>query len=124
MLKLEWWSLNREFQQARDADVEGIVSEAEIEDAAQLQQEQQQPGSSMPHNDEDAMMMVDEIAQHEEAELDALISSQSEDPSSSYPRRPDSLHLSDDEDYDALFMDFLSQDTRSENAAFGDVVMS
>ena len=113
--------MNREYQQARDADIEGIVSEAEIEDAARLQQEQPELSASQHGEDE---MIIDEILQQEEAELDALISSQPEGPSSSYPRRPDSPQLSDNEDYDALFMDFLSQDSRCESTASGDVVMS
>ena len=100
------------------------MSENEIDDAAQLQpKESSVLVSQLSQHDEDEMM-VDEIAQQEEAELDALISSQPQEPSSTYPRRPDSLYLSDDEDYDALFMDFLSQDDRQEGATSGDVLMS
>ena len=121
MLKLEWWSLNREFQQSREADIEGIVSEAEIEDAAQLEQQNLETPLSQRDTDE---MMVDEIAQHEEAELDALITSQSQEPPSDFPQRPDSPHLSDDEDYDALFMELLSQDAECRGMSSDDVVMS
>ena len=112
--------MNREYQQAKDADVEGFVSDAEIEDAATLQLEQPEVPMTQ-HEDE---MMVDEILQQEEAELDALILSQSESPSSTYPLRPDSPQLSDDEDYDLLFMDFLSQESQRQDPTFGDVVMS
>lgn len=53
-------------------------------------------------------MMLDAVEHDEEAQLDALISSYppNSEPSSRDMQRPESPHFSDDEDYDALFMDY------------------
>jgi len=72
-------------------------------------------------------MMVDEIEQQEEAELDALFSALPE--TSSSQTRPESPHLySDDDEYDAIFMDFISSQSeeRGQRIAHsqGDVEMS
>lgn len=72
-------------------------------------------------------MMVDEIEQQEEAELDAILSALPETTSSQ--TRPGSPHLySDDDDYDAIFMDFISSQTDESNQRIahsqGDVEMS
>ncbi len=121
LLKLEWWSEEREFLQARNADIQGFVSEAEIEDAAQFPKHLE----SVPSDISDEMM-VDAIAREEEAELDALVSSFSQEPpSSTATAQLDSGPLSDDEDYDALFMDFVEeQDVHQENDPFGGMDMS
>jgi hypothetical protein len=118
LLKLEWWSLNRELRQAKNSDVEGVVSEAEIEAAANLVQ---LPASTMQHDADE--MMADTIAEREEAELDAMISSFAQQTASSQISRPDSPHFSDDEDYDALFTDFLSQENQG-GGTTGDVEMT
>lgn len=61
-------------------------------------------------------MMVDALEREtEEVMKDSL----AEDTGMSNARRPNSLHLSDDEDYDALFMDFLAQESRCDG--FGSV---
>lgn len=72
-------------------------------------------------------MMLDEIEQQEEAELDALLSALPETTSSQ--TRPESLHLySDDDDYDAIFMDFISSQSEESSQRIansqGDVEMS
>jgi len=107
LLKLEWWSLNRELDEARRTDIHGMVSEAEIEDAAQTFGE--------PSRDDSDEMMVEFLAREEEAELDALLSMlpESSEPAFSGPTRPESPHWSDDEDYDTLFADYLAGDSCS-----------
>lgn len=131
-MKLEWFSLNREIQHARNADFDGVVLESDIEDAARLRDEvmskprglpsQQQPQNEMDGDgdvDMDAeAMMVDMLEQEQQAELEAMMSSM---PHAQHPqqvnffaqssRPPDSPHWSDDdEDYDALFKDYMSQE--------------
>ncbi|KAI1429197.1 hypothetical protein F5Y12DRAFT_710410 [Xylaria sp. FL1777] len=98
-LKLEWHILNRQRRQEKDADLDGFVYDDELEDI---------PENPFELREETDDMMVDAIAQEEEAELDALLSLLDAD-SPQVPRRPDTSTLSDDEDYDALFMDMLSQ---------------
>lgn len=129
LLKLEWFSLNKDLRQAKNADQDGIVFESDIEEAARLRDETMsrslptireapEPG---PGADE---MMVDALEQEQLAELEeyeALAASVSDglvDGSSRWQRRqqqrsqkpPDSPHWSDDDDYDELFMDYLSQE--------------
>lgn len=112
--------MDRDLRLAKSADLEGVVSEAEIEDATQLQE---QPRQEVPVEVDD--MMVDVLEHEEEAELDALISSMPSQPSSSdMIIRPDSPHWSDDEDYDALFMDFLSQEDNQGIVSSGQMDMS
>ncbi len=86
--------------------MQGVVSEPEMEDAAW--RELRQGGEPMWMPDAADEMMVDAIAEEEEAELEALISS-IPPPAAAESSRPPSLHLSDDEDYDALFADYLAQ---------------
>lgn len=68
--------------------------------------------------DADAMM-VDMYEQEQAAEMEALVSSLSagQQQQQQVPSRPppDSPHWSDDEDYDALFMDYLSQEQLSQH---------
>lgn len=54
-------------------------------------------------------MMVDTIAEAEEQELNAMLSMLETQPSSPNPLRHDSSSMSDDDDYDSLFMDLLCQ---------------
>ncbi|KAF2963731.1 hypothetical protein GQX73_g9847 [Xylaria multiplex] len=99
-LKLEWNILNKRRRQEKDMDIDGIVFERDLEDIPEN-----------PHglHEETDDMMVDAIAQEEEAELDAMLSFL-DTSSMQVPRRPDTPSLSDDEDYDELFMDLLSQE--------------
>lgn len=80
-------------------DLDGFVYENELEDI---------PENPYALNQEADNMMVDVMAQEEEAELDAILSLLDAN-SSQGPRRPGPPSLSDDEDYDALFSDMLSQ---------------
>ncbi|KAJ9156086.1 hypothetical protein NKR23_g861 [Pleurostoma richardsiae] len=120
LLKLEWFSMDREFRQAKNSDIQGIVSDAEIEDAARIRAEK---ANAMPYEDPDEMM-ADVLAQEEQAELDALISSMDQPPSAESTQRPDSPHWSDDEDYDSLFRDFVSQEGCESIVSSGQMDMS
>jgi len=117
LLKLEWWSLNRELRQAKNSDMEGFFSDAEIEDAIQSYN----PSIVTPEVGQDEML-VDAMAQEEEAELDALISSIAQPPPSD-SARPGTPYLPDDEDYDALFMRLLSQEDDQGITSSGDIDM-
>lgn len=140
LLKLEWSSLNRDLQQARNADLDGVVFDSDIEDAAHLREEVMRrpprslleaiPEASASQEegiDADAMM-VDMFEQEQAAELEALVSSMAARQQQQAPsRRLDSSHWSDDEDYDALFMDYLSQEQQGQNqapASSGDMDLS
>jgi hypothetical protein len=59
-----------------------------------------------PHDDRDALM-ADAIAQQEEAEMEALVSTLEGQTGSG--SGPGSGQFSDDEDYDGLFMDLIQQ---------------
>lgn len=97
--------LDRQRRQQKDADLDGIVFEDEIEDIPELQRES-------PQNPDD--MMVDAIAQEEEEELNAMFSMYEAQSSrlsqpSQPPMQTEPPALSDDEDYDDIFQDLLSQ---------------
>lgn len=141
LLKLEWSSLNRDIQQARNADLDGVVFESDIEDAARLREEVMRKystsyrawleaipeeagaGGGMEVDADD--MMVDMFEQEQQAELEALVSSIPGTQQQLSSRPPDSPHLSDDDDYDALFMDYLSQEQQGQMpASSGDMDLS
>ncbi|KAI1270267.1 hypothetical protein F5Y18DRAFT_421756 [Xylariaceae sp. FL1019] len=97
-LMREWNVINKQRRQEKDADVDGIVFEGDLDDIPE------------EVNEESDDMMVDSIAQDEEAEMDAMLSLlQSSASQQEQPSRPDSIYGSDDEDYDALFMDMMNQ---------------
>ncbi len=69
-------------------------------------------------------VFVDDIAQQEEQELDAMIASylETSTPDAPLPEEPRSS-LSDDEDYDQLFMDIVSsQDVGQPDVSSQDVL--
>ncbi|KAK6950767.1 hypothetical protein Daesc_007292 [Daldinia eschscholtzii] len=102
VLKLEWSKLDKLRREQKNADLDGMVFEDEIEDFAELKRE------AMEENPDD--MMVDAIAQEEQEELDAMLSMfEAQTQSSQPPVGTASPTISDEEDYDHLFMDFLSQ---------------
>ncbi|KAI2627338.1 hypothetical protein GGS26DRAFT_137491 [Hypomontagnella submonticulosa] len=103
-LKLEWSILDRRRREQKDTDLDGMVYEDEIDDIAELQRHAAQ-------NPDD--VMVDAIAQEEEEELNAMLSMLETHHSSQPPAGPGSPALSDDEDYDDIFMDFLSRQENS-----------
>ncbi|KAI8957847.1 hypothetical protein F5Y11DRAFT_352104 [Daldinia sp. FL1419] len=105
-LKLEWSMLDRQRREQKNADLDGMVFEDEIEDIAELQRE------TIGSPDD---TMVDILAQEEEEQLDAMLSMLEAQNQSSQPRAgTTSPAISDDEDYDHLFMDFLSQQEMSD----------
>ncbi|KAI1341358.1 hypothetical protein F5Y15DRAFT_354251 [Xylariaceae sp. FL0016] len=104
-LKLEWAVLNRRWKQQKDSDVDGIVYENELDDIPEASRE-----FLVPADDD----MVDAMAQEEEAEMDAMLSMLEMGTDAGTRARPTSPMLSDeDEDYDALFRDILSQQESS-----------
>ncbi|KAI1389591.1 uncharacterized protein F4822DRAFT_398888 [Hypoxylon trugodes] len=108
-LKLEWSILDRQRREQKNADIDGIVFEDEIDDIPELQRQ-------VPPENPDDMMMVDEIAQQEERELDAMLSMyEAQSTQTSQPFVPQSPAMSDDEDYDSIFMDLLSQQRSNQN---------
>ena len=117
MLKLEWWRLNREMQEAKEEELARFGTDAEIEEAARLQEEMADAVFSSD-GDGDDDMMIDDIARAEEAEIEALLSSMPHTPPSSNQMvdpRTDSPSFSDDDDYDSLFMDFAAQEDPLQN---------
>ncbi|KAI1778697.1 hypothetical protein F4818DRAFT_307704 [Hypoxylon cercidicola] len=109
-LKLEWSMLDRHWRQQKNADLDGMVFEDEIEDIPELQYDTRQ-------NPDD--MMVDAMAQEEEEEINAMLS-MLEAQSSQSPQLPAGLPSSapsDDEDYDSIFRDLMSQDRSSQDFA-------
>ncbi|KXX81943.1 hypothetical protein MMYC01_200316 [Madurella mycetomatis] len=77
------------------------------EDEVEELEQERQEGEGMRRDvdmDVDALM-VDDIEQQEEAELEALVSTWE----GAGPKTSSSPHFSDDEDYDGLFMDLISQ---------------
>ncbi|OHE97923.1 hypothetical protein CORC01_06786 [Colletotrichum orchidophilum] len=126
LLKSDWDRDMRQRHYAKQIEGDAIFSETDIEDAASVLQERSQ---RIP-DDADDDMMVDAIAQEEQDELDALLLSydQSSDAqpeySSSHTTHSDPYGLSDDEDYDALFMNLVSQESVQLDASSQDMDMS
>ncbi|KAI3400126.1 hypothetical protein diail_4357 [Diaporthe ilicicola] len=129
LLKLEWFSLNKDLQQAKNADLDGLVFESDIEEAARLREEAAAsspaavaPGIARGPSDSDAdEMMLDTFEQGQRAEVeefeammasiqDGGVDRQQWAQQHGQQKPPDSPQLSDDDDYDALFMDYLSQE--------------
>ncbi|KAK0651577.1 hypothetical protein B0T16DRAFT_489571 [Cercophora newfieldiana] len=114
LLKLEWWRLNRELRQAKESDIEGFVRVEDIEDEHPIDQQAEL------ETDFDSMML-DAMEQEEQAELEALLESLPSETQTS-PSRPESMHFSDDEDYDSLFMELLSAQQNSQPTTGSDDV--
>ncbi|KAJ4423583.1 hypothetical protein N0V82_001749 [Gnomoniopsis sp. IMI 355080] len=122
LLKLEWFSLNKDLQQAKNADLNGLVLDSDIEDAARLREDVMSKAralggsheASAPQEQGDVNMDLDELLvgmfeQEQQAELEAMAREMSGQASSSnWP--PDTPQWCDDEDYDAIFMDYLNQE--------------
>ncbi|KAI1438363.1 hypothetical protein GGR50DRAFT_425294 [Xylaria sp. CBS 124048] len=98
-LKLEWNVLNKRWRRQKDMDIDGIVFEDELDDIPENPQQEQREVDGM---------MVDAIARQEEAELNAMLSLLGPGAASQPQQQHDTNSVSDDEDYDALFMDILS----------------
>ncbi|WYZ41443.1 hypothetical protein EsH8_V_000338 [Colletotrichum jinshuiense] len=112
LLKSDWDRDVRQRYYAKQLEGDAVFSEADIEDAATLFLEH---AHQIPEGVDD--MMVDAIAQEEQEELDALLlsydqSSEAQQPVQSSQRaQSDSFNLLDDDDYDALFMNMVSQES-------------
>ncbi|KAK2038300.1 hypothetical protein LZ31DRAFT_559709 [Colletotrichum somersetense] len=125
LLKSDWDRDMRQRYYTKQLEGDALFSEADIEDAAAIAQERAQ---QIPNDADD--MMVDAIAQEEQDELDALLLSydQSSEPQysahSSQSMHTDASSLSDDEDYDALFMNLLSQEGGDVDASSQQMDMS
>jgi hypothetical protein len=113
-LKSEWQSELEELSRFKETDAP-VISESDIEDEPQPQPlVHWQPPQEAPQDFDD--MMVDIMAQQEENEVDALISSFIETPTSvpqiqiSAPTpRPDLPSISEDEEYEQLFMEMIME---------------
>jgi hypothetical protein len=101
--------LNRKWREEKAADLDGFVFDEDIEDIPVRPEE--------PHPEVDDMM-VDVLAQEEEEELDAMLSLLDTTSSAHTAVRAGTPSLSDDEDYDALFMDILNQEGGGNGDAF------
>ncbi|KAK2056670.1 hypothetical protein LY76DRAFT_594932 [Colletotrichum caudatum] len=125
LLKSDWDRDMRRRYCTKQLEGDALFSEADIEDAAAIAQERAQ---QIPNDADD--MMVDAMAQEEQDELDALLLSydQSSEPQysahSSQSMHTDASSLSDDEDYDALFMNLLSQEGGDVDASSQQMDMS
>lgn len=133
MLKLEWFSLNKDLRQAKNADLDGVVFESDIEEAARLREEEEAAAASSsaagpwrpagPSDPDADEMMVDTLEREQRAEVEeyeAMMASIRDGGAGGHQwaqqheqKPPDSPHLSDDDDYDALFIDYLSQEHQS-----------
>ncbi|XXH04308.1 hypothetical protein Hte_010722 [Hypoxylon texense] len=109
-LKLEWSMLDRQRRQQKNADLDGMVFEDEIEDISELQYDaHRQPDDTLDD------MMVDAMAQEEEEEMDAMLSMYEAQSSQRPAGIPSPLPqaLSDDDDYDSIFRDLMSEQDRT-----------
>ena len=116
LLKLEWHRLNREMQQARDAEAAlyswGLSDPGLEEEEEELRRQiQMQEYADEDGNMDVDAMMADAIAQQEQAEVDALVSSlEGGGGGNGNGQGGVAAQFSDDdEDYDGLFMDLISQ---------------
>lgn len=100
----------------KNTDIDGFVFEDEIDDIPELHAE---ASGTAQEADE---MMVDAVMQEEEQELEAMLSMLESQSSSQVPAKPDTPSLSDDDDYDSIFMDLLSQ--QQQRSSSPDLVLS
>ncbi|KAK1584866.1 uncharacterized protein LY79DRAFT_671461 [Colletotrichum navitas] len=125
ILKSDWDRDMRQRYYAKQKEGDALFSEADIEDAAAIAQARPQ---QIPRDADDTML--DAMAQEEQEELDALLLAydQSSEPRysahSSQSTHTDASSLSDDEDYDALFMNLLSREGSDVDASSQQMDMS
>lgn len=118
LLKLEWTRLNRELRQAKESDVAGFITEEDLED---------EPVPQEPEMEDADSMMLDEIEQQEQAEMEALLEAlptkqPAEPREDNYDDQGHFAQFSDDDDYDALFMELASSGQNGQQGSFGDDV--
>ncbi|KAI6369439.1 hypothetical protein MCOR25_004399 [Pyricularia grisea] len=121
VLSTEWFNETQARQQAKLLDPDNLLTEEDIQDAERLEEERRKNYEEIPDD-----LMMDSMMEEDEHEFEALVSNvEQHQATSSEATRPDSPHLSDDEDYDSLFMDFLSsQNQQTAPASSADVEMS
>lgn len=102
-----------------------LSTDADIEDALQLQQQVSQPAEDIDD------MMVDAISREEEAEIEALLNSMPQPTQMDRDGdrdmdegRPESVYFSDEEDYDALFMELSQREQPSHMESGQDTEMT
>lgn len=117
LLKLEWTRLNRELRQAKESDIAGFITEEDLED---------EPVPQEPEMGDADSMMLDEIEQQEQAEIEALLEALPTQPAApredNYNDQGHFAQFSDDDDYDALFMELASSGQNGQQGSFGDDV--
>lgn len=130
VLKLEWSILDRRRRQQKESDIDGFVFDDEIDEEIPREAAAMVTGNSRPQGDDIDDMMLDAMEQDEDAMLSMYeaeaLSTQSQQTA---PPRPNSPFMSDDEDYDNIFMDLLSHrqqegGTPHDFASSGDMDMS
>ncbi|CAI4215367.1 unnamed protein product [Parascedosporium putredinis] len=106
-----WHEEQQQIFQQRENDAAGMPTERDIEDAANLADQQ---FSQQIFEDVDSLM-ADEAARQEQLELEALLASyESPIPVSNaqpFSQRPPSIYISDDEEYDQIFMELAGDET-------------
>jgi hypothetical protein len=114
--------VERRWREQKERELAGLTFADDVDELERLERELQQPDG------EDDDMMVDAIAREEEEEIDAMVSMfQAASSQQQLPAPPDSANgyaFSDDEDYDSLFMDFVSQDDSQDMACSGEMDIS
>ncbi|KAK7940871.1 uncharacterized protein PG986_013258 [Apiospora aurea] len=126
VLKLEWSLLDRRRRQQKESDLDGFVFDDEIDEDIP-----RDPAAMVntPGVDIDDMML-DAMEQDEDAmlsmyEAEALSTQpQQQQNQQGAPTRPDSAFVSDDEDYDNIFMDLLSDRQQEFNTSSHDFASS
>ncbi|KAK8055869.1 hypothetical protein PG993_001096 [Apiospora rasikravindrae] len=114
VLKLEWSLLDRRRRQQKESDLDGFVFDEEIDEDIPTDPAAMATGDSHTPGVDIDDMMLDAMEQDEDAmlsmyEAEALSTQpQQQQHQQGSPPRPDSPFVSDDEDYDNIFMDLLS----------------
>ncbi|KAK8049973.1 hypothetical protein PG994_011703 [Apiospora phragmitis] len=113
VLKLEWSLLDRRRRQQKESDIDGFVFEDEIDQDIPKEAAAMATGGDLhPPGEDIDDMMLDAMEQDEDAMLSMYeaeaLSTQPQQPHQGAPPRSGSPFVSDDEDYDDIFMDLLS----------------
>ncbi|KAK6843104.1 hypothetical protein PG987_003964 [Apiospora arundinis] len=124
VLKLEWSLLDRRRRLQKESDVDGFVFDDEIDEDPSLEATAATTAGdfSNPPGDDIDSMMLDAMEQDEDAMLSMYeAEAHSTQPPQQQlhqgaPPRPDSPFLSDDDDYDNIFMDLLSHQQQGNSA--------
>lgn len=110
-MRLEWTRFTREYQQALEEQIiqtlgpalDADVAAREEEELRRLQMEMQMQSNNLPDRELD-VLMADEIARQEEAEMQAML----EELEREQAQKAQEHQFSDDE-YDDVFMELIQQ---------------